>query len=149
MLFLDNADKGKKFVQENMIVDNMRNDDWMDSSPSVPCFDIIFDGSKFLEELRDVQVDQLPMKQFLDHPRVLEQLEVLINSNEVSDHHSIEPNKILSDPVVSNQFHGPDAIISNPLGNPSPVCADLDLVIGESFKNTVGEVVGFKHLGVV
>ncbi|CAI9281777.1 unnamed protein product [Lactuca saligna] len=78
------------------------------------------------------------MKQFLDHPRVQEQLEVLMNSNEVLEDHSIDPRKILSHPIVSNQFHDPDAIISNPLGKPSPVCSDHALVIGESSTSIIG-----------
>ncbi|CAH1421753.1 unnamed protein product [Lactuca virosa] len=61
-----------------------------------------------------------------------------MNSNEVLEDHSIEPSKILSDPVVSNQFHDPDAIISNPLGKPSPVSSDHALVIGESSTSIVG-----------
>ncbi|KAI3710124.1 hypothetical protein L2E82_39898 [Cichorium intybus] len=77
------------------------NEDWMDSGPSVPRFDIILDGSISIElqfvpevnedaevsdelrtfkkknedvqdseEIGDVQLDQLSMTQFLDHPQV-------------------------------------------------------------------------------
>ncbi|CAI9303382.1 unnamed protein product [Lactuca saligna] len=136
----------------------------MDSNPSVPRFDNILDGSKYLEdfkenidflfksysylkstidhvinqvwnqfpnnkeileyadkrnvefnqlhqnielscdpELKEVQLDQLSLTYFLDHPRVQEQSEVLTNTNELLEDHSIEPSKILSHPIVSNQ----------------------------------------------
>ncbi|CAI9276456.1 unnamed protein product [Lactuca saligna] len=91
------------------------------------------------QELRDVQLDQLSMAQFLDHPRLHEQSVVLINSNEVLEDHSIETSKILSHPIVSNQFYDPDAIISNTLGNPSRVCSNQALVIGESSTSIEGE----------
>ncbi|CAH1444195.1 unnamed protein product [Lactuca virosa] len=47
---LDIADKGKNVVEDNT---KENQEDWMDSSPSVPRFDIIFDGSKSLEYFKE------------------------------------------------------------------------------------------------
>ncbi|CAH1440776.1 unnamed protein product [Lactuca virosa] len=101
------------------------------------------------EELRDVQLDQLSMPQFFDHPRVQEHLEVLMKTNEALEDDSIQPNKMLSHPIVSNQFHDLDAIISNPSEKPSPNFSDHAWVIGKSSTSNVGQVFGLKNVRVV
>lgn len=72
-----------------------------------------------------------------------------MKTNEALEDDSIEPNKMLSHPIISDQFHDPDAIISNPSGKPSHVFLDHILVIGESSTSNVGQVVGFKNIGVI
>ncbi|CAH1450215.1 unnamed protein product [Lactuca virosa] len=103
---LDFANKGKKVVEDN-INENQK----VEVSKDFSNVEKQSEDVPLCQELRDVQLDQLSMTQILDHPRVQEQLEVLMNSNEVLEDRSIEPSKILSDLVVSNQFHDPDAII--------------------------------------
>ncbi|KAI3498237.1 hypothetical protein L1887_34007 [Cichorium endivia] len=127
--------KGKKKKEDDDFVsapdfgdfdmnDNV-NEDWMDSGPSVPRFDIILDGSKSIElqfdpevnedaevsdelrtlkkknedvedseEIGDVQLDQLSMTQFLDHPRVQEQLEFFMKNQEKSKDAGVDPNQV-------------------------------------------------------
>ncbi|KAI3515937.1 hypothetical protein L1887_14843 [Cichorium endivia] len=127
--------KGKKKKEDDDFVsapdfgdfdknDNV-NEDWMDSGPFVPRFDIILDGSKSIElqfypevnedaevsdelrtfkkknedvedseEIGDVQLDQLSMTQFLDHPRVQEQLEFFMKNQEKSKDAGVDPNQV-------------------------------------------------------
>ncbi|CAH1423454.1 unnamed protein product [Lactuca virosa] len=52
-IFVEYVDKGKKFVQDNINDNETRDDDWMDIGPSVPRFDIILIGSKSLEDFKE------------------------------------------------------------------------------------------------